>query len=328
MQTNEKRRFQIDPNNKPLHRPGVYLIRNLSNGKQYVGLSKDVANRLKDHACGHGCSPVLAKAIRKYGADSFSAAPVFYSLKGTDCLLDVETALIAEHNCIEHGYNVQAASQSYGPYGPHHAESVRAAHKRPEVKAKLLAGVKRKESDPDFIARRLEYLKVTNGDPVIAAKRLENLRAAAKLPSRSQSTSAANKRRMSAPGSTDMQKMQQGWKNFVSQPGYQEWAAEQGRIRMSNPDIRERVITKMRGTMATEEFKEKRSAASKAMHTSEVRAKKSEIMSAAWRVPGFKEAFSEARRGFRWITNGSENKHYRGEAEPPEGWWFGKSAKT
>jgi group I intron endonuclease len=323
MQTTAKQRFQFHPDNKPLHRPGVYLISNVVNGKRYVGLSKDVANRLKDHASGHGCSPVLAKAVRKYGAASFLATPVFYSLEGTNCLLEVETMLIAEFDCIGHGYNVQEASQNYGPYGRIHADAVRAAHKRPEVKVNMTAGTLRKESNPEFVAKRLAYLAVTNSDPIIAAKRLENLRAAAKLPSRREASSNASKLRFV--NSDAEERLREGWLKFRNSPDYHERASEAGRRRMSDPVFKENLLAKMRETMATDDFKAKRSAASIAMHTPEVRAKKSASAKANWSSPEFKAAFIEKRKGFRWITNGTENKHHRGESEPPEGWWFGKT---
>jgi group I intron endonuclease len=323
MQTNEKKRFQIDPYNKPLHRPGVYLIRNLLNGKQYVGLSKDVANRLKDHACGHGCSPVLAKAIRKYGAVSFFAMPVFYSLDGTDCLLEVETSLIAEYNCISHGYNVQAASQSYGPYGAAHSAAVKAAHARPGAKERRMLAASLRESNPEFLAARAEWMKTLNGDPEIAVRRLENLRAAAKLPSRRESSSRASKLRFA--DSNAESKFREGWLKYRNSPDYQERTSDEAKRRMSDPEYKESLHAKMRATMATDEFKAKRSVASIAMHTPEVRAKKSAKAKANWEAPGFKDAFREARKGFRWITDGSVNKHFRGDGEPPEGWRIGRS---
>ena len=47
---------------------GIYLITNKLNGKQYVGQSKDISKRLKDHKYG---SLHIDNAIKKYGIENF-----------------------------------------------------------------------------------------------------------------------------------------------------------------------------------------------------------------------------------------------------------------
>ena len=133
-------RFKINPNNLPLRRPGVYLLRNTVNGKCYVGMSINVKRRLSYHSCGHGRSPVISIAIRKYGVGMFEAIPLYYSLSvNDDALLQAEASLIASWDCMRYGYNVMASSSVGGPRGKGHSDAVRAAFLRPEVKAKIKA---------------------------------------------------------------------------------------------------------------------------------------------------------------------------------------------
>jgi group I intron endonuclease len=111
--------------NMPAHRPGLYVLINLVNGKLYIGMAEDVARRLRAHAMNN--SPKKLKvAIKKYGKASFLAVPLFYALDGTEALEPIETLLIAEHDAIDRGYNICAANGRVGPYGPAHSAAVKA----------------------------------------------------------------------------------------------------------------------------------------------------------------------------------------------------------
>lgn len=123
----------------PLAKPGAYLIRNIVNGKCYVGISQNVAKRLKEHARGTSKASLLRKAIKKYGASAFEATPLLYSTCGTAWLPIVEAELIILWNCLEHGYNIQAASGAVGPYGEKFRAAARQGKANPVTKAKLRA---------------------------------------------------------------------------------------------------------------------------------------------------------------------------------------------
>ena len=58
--------------------PGIYVIKNLINGKIYVGKSKNCYNRLHQHLTdiridnrNYNENPHLLNAIKKYGIDNF-----------------------------------------------------------------------------------------------------------------------------------------------------------------------------------------------------------------------------------------------------------------
>lgn len=52
---------------------GIYLITNKINGHMYVGGSVNIENRFKEHKRGHDFeNSAIDKAIKKYGADSFT----------------------------------------------------------------------------------------------------------------------------------------------------------------------------------------------------------------------------------------------------------------
>ena len=47
----------------------LYVITNRVNGKQYVGIAVDIAQRKREHYSGHG-SKLVCQAIRKYGCEN------------------------------------------------------------------------------------------------------------------------------------------------------------------------------------------------------------------------------------------------------------------
>jgi group I intron endonuclease len=125
--------FQADLDNLPLPRAGVYQLINQVNGKCYIGISENVARRIRTHR--DAKLKKLGNAIRKYGTQKFLAHPVAYSVdERTDWLPVLEAQLIAEFDAIKNGYNVIAASNSVGPYGEEFAQIIREYHEaHPEI---------------------------------------------------------------------------------------------------------------------------------------------------------------------------------------------------
>jgi hypothetical protein len=107
--------IQLNPDNLPLTRPGVYLIRHTTSGRTYVGASRNVAARLQEHNHNR-CNgpPKLHAAITEYGTEAFTAEPLFYAIAAHSILGLEETALIDEFDCIENGYNI---IRPWGAYG-------------------------------------------------------------------------------------------------------------------------------------------------------------------------------------------------------------------
>lgn len=89
-------------------RPGIYMIINLQNGKQYVGSSVNARKRVTYHASGHGSVP-LRDAVAKYGRDNFVA--VFLEECARERLPIIEAKWIRK---IRPAYNIDSLTSSGG----------------------------------------------------------------------------------------------------------------------------------------------------------------------------------------------------------------------
>jgi len=117
----------------------IYIITNVLNGMQYVGITNDLGRRWKQHFHTNGSSPYLHSAIKKHGIDAF----VFSHLADAfdeEAAKMLERMLIAERNTkAPHGYNLTAGGE--GLFNP--TQEVRAkirkanANRRPESLASM-----------------------------------------------------------------------------------------------------------------------------------------------------------------------------------------------
>jgi group I intron endonuclease len=84
----------------------LYIITNLINKKQYVGITNNIAERWKNHCCGHGARLVWA-AIQKYGKENLKFEILFEGsdeeIKRLECLTIATLDTIAPN-----GYNLTA----------------------------------------------------------------------------------------------------------------------------------------------------------------------------------------------------------------------------
>lgn len=84
----------------------VYIVTNKANGKQYVGISKDLKRRWDQHLSANGSAPALHAAIKKYGTDGFIFSHICDAFD-FEAACDLERMLIQEHNTkAPHGYNL------------------------------------------------------------------------------------------------------------------------------------------------------------------------------------------------------------------------------
>ena len=163
------RGFRADPENLPLARPGVYLIRHIASGKAYVGISGNVARRLMEHS--ERRDQRVSKAIRKHGQGRFHITPLFYSTTGTGCLPQVEADLIRQLNTVwPHGYNVAESDGIVGPYGTVFSELMRtkglaewaAEPSRRETMSRRMSA---QWADPEYRARRTQGIRAHTSTP-------------------------------------------------------------------------------------------------------------------------------------------------------------------
>lgn len=95
---------------------GIYKIQNLTNGKCYIGQSKDIKRRWRNHCYSannptdHNYNNPLYRSIRKYGIENFSFEVI------EECLVselnDKEKFYIQKYNSFFNGYNLTLGGDS------------------------------------------------------------------------------------------------------------------------------------------------------------------------------------------------------------------------
>lgn len=84
----------------------IYIVTNKANGKQYVGISKDLKRRWNEHLSANGSAPALHAAIKKYGKDGFVFSHICDAFD-FEAACDIERLLIQQHNTKSpNGYNL------------------------------------------------------------------------------------------------------------------------------------------------------------------------------------------------------------------------------
>ena len=84
----------------------IYIITNIVNAKQYVGISKNLKRRWNEHRGANGSAPALHTAIKKYGKDKFIFSHICDAFD-IDAARDIECMLIIQHNTkAPNGYNI------------------------------------------------------------------------------------------------------------------------------------------------------------------------------------------------------------------------------
>lgn len=82
----------------------LYRITNLVNGKEYIGATKDIARRTKEHKGGNTGSKLVKYAITKYGIENFEFVTLCIGTK--EYISDLEELVIDKFNTlVPHGYN-------------------------------------------------------------------------------------------------------------------------------------------------------------------------------------------------------------------------------
>ena len=111
-----------------------YKITNTVNSKVYIGITTDIARRLRQHKCdAKKNNNPLYKSIRKYGFDKFNISVIDTKETWADICI-VEISIIKKLNAMDRqcGYNLSSGGE--GAYGAVRSE---------ETKAKLRAITKK-----------------------------------------------------------------------------------------------------------------------------------------------------------------------------------------
>lgn len=158
----EWREWRILPGITPLSRPGGYLIRNIVNGKPYIGISgvkTGIAGRIDGHKRGDS-GRKFRNAVRKYGPGAFLVTPLFYVVGEVDkeWLQEVEADLIRDYDSVANGYNTVAAAGGVGPYGPEFGKIISATRKGISPCAAARENIRKaklgKKQLPETVAKR------------------------------------------------------------------------------------------------------------------------------------------------------------------------------
>ena len=86
--------------------PGIYILTNTVNGKQYVGMDSNLPARSLRHLNGHAQKcPAIHNAILKHGAEVFDVELIPYPHISWQLLCIFEKSYIAELDTYHNGYN-------------------------------------------------------------------------------------------------------------------------------------------------------------------------------------------------------------------------------
>jgi len=84
----------------------IYIVTNVVNAKQYVGITNNLDRRWSRHKKALGETPLLHRAIKKYGKDSFVFSHIADAFD-KEAAFDLERLLIEQHNTFNpNGYNM------------------------------------------------------------------------------------------------------------------------------------------------------------------------------------------------------------------------------
>ena len=84
----------------------IYIITNIVNAKQYVGITKNLKRRWSDHKTGNKSSTLLKQSIKKHGVQNFVFTHIADAFDWEAAQI-IERLLIAEKNTKSpHGYNM------------------------------------------------------------------------------------------------------------------------------------------------------------------------------------------------------------------------------
>ena len=109
----------------------------------------------------------------------------------------------------------------------------------------------------------------------------------------------------------------------MASPEYKQKRSEASRLAMQSDAVRQKISASNKKTMSSYEFKRKRSDASRAMQCDAMTEKKRASILKAYENPEYKKKIADARRGKVWINNGKEMRCVHPD-NIPSGWTRGR----
>jgi group I intron endonuclease len=190
-------RFNINANNIPLAKPGIYQIVCLVSGRVYVGSSTDIARRATERG-----NTIVYQEIKRIGIENFRFEPLAYSIDGSSSWLsNAESEMIKTLNCrVPNGFNVNRGSAgpeiiraalnsietqikrkntlSTSESLARRSKAMKEVLSRPEVREKISDAAFQQWADPEYRKKQMQV----RSDPNYKARRSEILKEAANKP--------------------------------------------------------------------------------------------------------------------------------------------------
>lgn len=120
---------------------GVYLLTNTVNGKQYVGMTVNFQQRMRDHvkhSLRRKINYVISRAIRKYGPEAFKFEILHeFDEFDHDAVAKLEAKEIKARKTVETGYNFLEGSRGQNAYGKKWQEKCKEIWADPELRKKV-----------------------------------------------------------------------------------------------------------------------------------------------------------------------------------------------
>ena len=146
--------------------PGIYILTNKVNGKQYVGKDSCLPTRVNKHLSGseHDCRRIH-NAIKKYGNENFSVETIQYPNISHEALNAVECWKIRQfHTLSPNGYNLTDGGEGGSP-SEETRRKISEAHRNPEVRQRKSEAMKGKPLSEEH-CRKISEAKKGENNPM------------------------------------------------------------------------------------------------------------------------------------------------------------------
>jgi hypothetical protein len=280
--------FKVHVWNVPLPLPGVYLVTNLINGKQYIGSTLNIETRFSNgwRQKGQGSRSLLGAAIQDDGHRSFLVEPIFYSYSNSKAFLaEAELSLIVGYDCLHpRGYNGVLATTSKDVFVAIGAD--------PVLEAARIRGI-------------TAYAKSAEGQ-----KRFNEIR-----------TSEFQQRAAEGRRSSEI------WRSAVTSPAASQRGVELSNKVLADPEIHaKRIASITRSWRDNPDRRQYQSEAIKAYLSDEDNYGARIAQLAVVQQAG-SQAGAAVVRGSQWITDGVKGRRIALGQVIPDGWKWGKPDK-
>ena len=157
--------------------PGIYILTNKFNGKQYIGKDVNLPRRANDHLKGWAKNcPAIHAAIKKYGADNFSLEIIRYPGISHEALYSIEQWKIRQLTTkAPYGYNLtDGGAGSYGrevsiESREKQSKSLTGYKHSPEARANMAKAQKGRKHSPEARANMAKAMKGKKRSPEACA---------------------------------------------------------------------------------------------------------------------------------------------------------------